>query len=125
MYKNTFKKRERLSGKITVNRLFNSGKSFFLHPFLVYYRPVNNADKQCRVLITVSKRNYKKAVTRNLIKRRIRESYRLIKSGEQDALFSKKQYDIGLVYISKEVHSSKLIKTKLKIVLDKLSKADA
>lgn len=40
------------------------------------FMPADNALQPVRVLISVPKRNFRKAVDRNLIRRRIREAYR-------------------------------------------------
>ena len=121
----TFKKEERLSGKLTVNKVFTSGKSFFLHPFLVYYLPVDQiTDPDVnRILITVSKKNYKRAVHRNLVKRRIRESYRVSKP-EILSLLKDEHYHVGLVYISKEIHTFEFIKAKMKKIFMKIAEGD-
>lgn len=123
MLKKTFNKKERLNGKLSVNRLFNSGTSFFLHPFLVYYSPGDPSSDHHRLLVTVSKKHFKRAVHRNLIKRRIREAYRLNKSGF--SLNAGKHYDIGLVYISKEIHSFEFIQSRLKKIPAKLKASNA
>ncbi|MFC0877019.1 ribonuclease P protein component [Saccharicrinis sp. FJH2] len=125
MLDKTFKKEERLSGKLAVSKLFTSGKSFFLHPFLIYYFPhdpsVNLTEN--RILITVSKKNYKRAVHRNLLKRRIREAYRILKP-EMTAHLNDKHYDVGLVYISKEIHTFDFIRSKMKKLLEKMAEGN-
>src|SRR5687767_15833995 len=80
MGKHTFRKEERLSKDKLIQELFDRGSSFYLFPFKVFF--MLNPDKDVRfhqVVISVSKRNFKRAVDRNLIKRRIREAYRLNK----------------------------------------------
>ena len=81
MGKHTFRKEERLSKDKSIQELFDKGSSFYLFPFKVFFMP--NPDKDVsfhQVVISVSKRNFKRAVDRNLIKRRIREAYRLNKA---------------------------------------------
>ncbi len=52
-----------------------------------------------QVLFTVSKRNFKRAVDRNKIKRRMREAFRLNKS----QLSAPKKLLIGYIYTPKEI----------------------
>lgn len=87
MKKYTFKKEERLCSKRLINSLFESGSSFVIYPFRVVYRlsgqHANSVPVQ--VVISVSKRRFRKAVDRNRLKRLIREVYRLNK---QDGLYT-------------------------------------
>jgi ribonuclease P protein component len=83
--KQTFKKSEKLCHKRLIQKLFTHGKSFYDHPFKVIYcynfdpRQLMNTHP-VRVLLTVSKKHFKKAVDRNRVKRLMRESYRKNKS---------------------------------------------
>ena len=75
----TLKKHERLHGKITIDRLFLKGNSFFLHPFIVYYQIVpttNDSSPACSVLFSVGRKKFPHATQRNLLKRRMREVFR-------------------------------------------------
>lgn len=95
----TFKKSERLSSKKDIQELFKNGSSFYLYPFKVITLP-SSESKQHQVLFSVPKRNFKRAVDRNLLKRRMREAYRLHKhllSTESQVL------SIAYIYTSKEI----------------------
>jgi len=73
----TFKKPERLTSKKAITFLFENGKSFFCHPFqIIWSFSETQLPSPAQVAISVSKKNFKSAVERNLIKRRIREAYR-------------------------------------------------
>jgi ribonuclease P protein component len=73
----TFKKPERLCSKILIEKLFENGNSFISYPFRVTWLIDNlHGGSPVQVLIVVSKRRVKLAVTRNKIKRLIREAYR-------------------------------------------------
>jgi len=110
MGKFTFKKEERLFKEKIIQELFDKGSSFYLYPFKVFF--LLNRDRQYpyhQILISVSKKNFKKAVDRNLIKRRIREGYRLNKNqlGDQNKLV------IAYIYSAKEILPSAQIHERL------------
>lgn len=116
LHKNTFTKLERLTGKTTLNRIFSSGKSFFHYPYRIAYYVIDTEMEQscpCRVLINVPKRLHKTAVNRNLIKRRIRESYRLCKNDFYTELGNQK-IQMAILYSAKEVLDYQTIDAKLK-----------
>jgi len=96
--------------------VFEKGKQFYLFPFKAFYIP-NNLEHN-RILISVPKRLHKKAVTRNLIKRRIREAYRL----NPDINSSSTCSDINIVYISNNVSDFAQIQNRLTDVLGKIKK---
>lgn len=76
-----FCKEERLCGKYNIDTLFDKGKSFIHYPLRVIYLPMEEKNEYpCSVLINVSKKKFKRANKRNLIKRHLREAYRLNKS---------------------------------------------
>ena len=78
--KYTFKKEEKLCNIKMLEALFSGGNSFFSYPFRVLYTENSKTDDfPVKVVFTVPKKNIKLAVTRNLIKRRMREAYRLNK----------------------------------------------
>ena len=74
----SFKKGERLCGVKAISELFAEGRSLNLPSVRVIIRftPSITGSEPVRVLITVPKRHFKKAVDRNLIRRRIREAWR-------------------------------------------------
>jgi ribonuclease P protein component len=74
----TFSKEERLTGKTSIDQLFNGGKSFNLFPFKVLYSIVENPDEPvARLLIAIPKKKVHHAVDRNRLRRLVREAYRL------------------------------------------------
>jgi len=117
------KKEERLCSKKLLEELFYNGSSFLLYPFRISWLPsLLNPDIPVQVVINVSKRKFKRAKDRNLLKRRIREVYRLYK-GELLYPFLKErnsQVLLSINYIGKEISEYILIDKKLKAALEKL-----
>jgi len=87
---NTFKKEERLIQKKLIDKLYSLGKSFINYPLLFAYYELSNSKIPAQILITVSKKRIKKAIERNLIKRRIREAYRIHKNEFYETLLINK-----------------------------------
>ncbi len=71
--------------------------------------------EQSRILVSVPKRHFKRAVKRNLLKRRIREAYRLNKS-----LLSSLSVDIMFIYSSLQVEEYSRIEEDVKAILTKI-----
>ena len=94
----TLPKAERLCGKTAVVSLFESGKNASEGCIRCKYihRPAEQAGPS-RIVVSVPKRHFKRAVKRNLLKRRIRESYR-----RQKALLGP-GVDVLFIYTSTEV----------------------
>ncbi len=122
----SFKKEERLCSKKLLEKLFHSGSSFLLYPFRIVWLPENlSADVPVQVVISVSKRNFKKAADRNLIKRRMREIYRLHKSEFLYSFISKDSAKLllGINYIGKDIAAYSFMKKKLVAAIGKLKQA--
>lgn len=95
----SFSKSEKLKSKKKIEELFKKGSSFYLKSFSLRFIPAESDVSVHQVLISVPKRNFKRAVDRNLIKRRIREAYRLNKHLVNEC----KPHSIGFIYLSKEI----------------------
>jgi len=105
-----FRKEERLNKEKNIQELFKKGSSFYLYPFKILLLPNPDQAHPChQVIISVSVRNYKRAVDRNLIKRRTREAYRLNKAGVPGL----KKLMIAYIYTAKEILPFDQIQEKL------------
>jgi len=120
----TFKKEERLCNKRLIDELFHSGSSFLCYPFkaswLYHTQP---QQYPVQVLFSVPKRRYKRAVDRNLIKRCMRESYRLHKQQNLYNLLQSadKTIVLSVGYIGKEIAPYSVIEKKMQKLLTQLA----
>lgn len=114
-----FTKNERLHGKKSIEELFKKGSSFYLGGFRVKYLPTSEKAEH-QVLISVPKKSFKKAVDRNLLKRRIREAYRLNKH-LLNSNTSMSSLSIGFIYISKKILDFHTIQSQLIDCLKRLN----
>ena len=75
-----YPKNEKLKSKITIGLLFTGGKSVSKYPLrLVYKSGTFSEGEKIKMGVSVSKKNFKRAVDRNYFKRILRETYRLNK----------------------------------------------
>ena len=117
----TFSKNERLCSKILIDRLIATGKSFNHSPFRITWLPIAESSAPIKVVISVPKRSFKRAVDRNRLKRQIREVYRNKKQSVYEVLGEKKIL-VMIVYTAKTKLEFKEIEQKLIEALDRLSK---
>ena len=112
---NTFKKEERLCSEKAIGKIFKSGNVINKYPYkAIWIYSEDELEFPIQVAISVPKRNFKKAVDRNLIKRRIREAYRTNKASVYSTLSaSKKNIQVVIIYISKEILPFTNIEKKL------------
>lgn len=76
----TYPKNEKLKSKITIGLLFTEGKSVSKYPLRLVYKAGSFSEgEKIKMGVSVSKKNFKKAVDRNYFKRVLRETYRLNK----------------------------------------------
>ena len=117
----TFPKQERLSWKRHIDLLFAHGRSFVAFPLRVIYLPVEEDALSARasVLISVPKKKFKRAIKRNLIKRRMREAYRIHKQELFDALANNQQRMlVAFLYLDKEILPFSEIEKAMQKALD-------
>ena len=99
----SFKKEERLYGHAALENVYTKGKHVHANSIKIIFTEVSQNDQPaCRVVFSVPKRSFKKAVDRNLIKRRMREIYRNHKHILYQHLETK-QIHIYLIYTSKQI----------------------
>jgi len=96
----TFDKSERLCSTKIISGLFESGNIFYTSLFKVVWgsSPVQ-LTVPAQVVFSVSKKGFRHAVTRNLIKRRLREAYRKNKNILYEFLLSENKQIVFVVII--------------------------
>jgi ribonuclease P protein component len=123
----TFCKEERLKSRKIIQELFEKGKIIHHYPFKILYAYKSTGESKfpAKIAISVSKKNFKRAVDRNRIKRKVREAYRLnkhalyseISTSDQKVCFfviytAKKELEYAV--IEKEIkHLIKILKQRV------------
>jgi ribonuclease P protein component len=121
----SFSKDERLCSRIAIEKLFESRHSFNQYPLRIVFRKIEAEEDTvgARVLISVSKRKFKRAYKRNLLKRRMRESYRLNKGKLMSQLKERDlSLDVAFIYLATEILSYADIEKAMQNSLNKLEK---
>ena len=118
----TLKKEERLCSQKIIGELFTSGESFLAYPLKVVFLKTDNSQTYpVQTAFTVSKRNFKHAVKRNLLKRLMREAYRLNKPAFQDELALKNlKLAMMFFYVGKDIVEYPIIEKGMKSAFKKL-----
>ncbi len=121
--KQTLRKHERLYEKAAMEEVFQKGNSIKNSPIkLLWLNDSKKGDLAVKVAFSVPKRIFKKAVTRNLLKRRMREAYR-----------KHKIYETGLdgtcslifIYTSNKINPYAEIESKIVLTLQHFKTATA
>ena len=109
-----FPKKQHLAQREAVAALVSHGKVLFRHPIKAFCLPTGDIGYP-RYVFTVPKKLFKRAVKRNLLKRRMREAVRL----NQEAVLGDFCADFLLVYVGKEVCTYDVIQAAIKDILAK------
>ena len=120
---NTLHKVERLDKKKIIEKMFAGGsRSFSVFPLRVVYLPVEELEADASILISVSKRRFKRAVKRNRVKRQIREAYRVNKHELLNILVERKcRLAIAFIYLSDQLVESSIIEDRMRIALVRIT----
>jgi len=120
--RNTFRKAEKLCSQKEIDRIFAEGKSLSVNPFrLLYIESEANNLPPVRVLIAVPKKKLKLAVSRNRMKRLIREAYRMNKHRLLEVVaHSGKRCDIAFIFNGNKCITLEETHTAINGLLDRL-----
>ena len=117
--RHTLPKKERLCGKTGISKLLANGKHGNIPGFRFCYLSGNQLDYN-RIMVSVPKKIFKRAVKRNLLKRRIRESWRLQKES-----LNATGVDILFTYSTKEILTFEDVQSAVAKIIEKVNKGTA
>ncbi len=124
-------KRERICGRTLLEKLFTGGKSksFSVFPLRVVYLLTDQPDgdlqheASVKMMVSVSKRHFKRAVKRNRVKRQVREAYRLNKEIVVSSMADSpnRQLLLGFIWMSDELHDTDAVERSMQILLKRVA----
>jgi ribonuclease P protein component len=119
----SYNKKEKLKSRKRLEALFTSGAMFIVFPLKIFYQEVELQDNILKTGVGTSRKNFRKAVERNRIKRLLREAYRTEKPGLLNYLQqNKKQIALFFLYIDKSLPEYHVLKEKMQQAIEKLIK---
>ena len=123
-HKNTLCKEERLHGRDAVEKLFKDAGSRSMVAFpvrVVYVLAPPQADTcvNTRILVSVPKRQFKRAVKRNRVKRQVREAYRKHKHGLIEAVsrIGEQHLSLAFVWLDSRLYDTSVVEKKVEKLL--------
>jgi ribonuclease P protein component len=120
----TFPSSEKLKSKILIDKLFSEGNILKQFPIKLIYLPIKNPEiTTCKTGVSVPKRNFKKAVERNDLKRLMREAFRKNKYLVDSNLNNK--YAFMFIYSANKKYELQEITDCIIKLLKKLKEKDA
>jgi ribonuclease P protein component len=120
----SFCKEERLVNRKAFEILLQKGSVFFSHPFrVVWLKSEEEQPFPVKVAFTVPKKRFKRANKRNLLKRKMREAFRLNKNQLYSHLKNNNhQITLLIIYIGTDIVSYHEIEKKIKIIFEHITK---
>lgn len=115
----TLHKDKRLKSRKSIENLFANGKSLKKYPLRLVYTPIESGANEIKMGVSVPKKKFKRAVHRNLLKRRIREAFRT----NQNRLDPQLSFHFMVIYTSPEILSFQEIEKSMLTLIDLLNSA--
>ena len=126
LHKYSLPKSDRLKSKKIISQLFSNGAHVFQYPYKLVFTFIGeeNPTTPIKMAVTVSKKRFKSAVKRNLIKRRTKEAYRLQKpTSLQTIKTTKGWFAVMLIYVGKEIEPYQVMEQSMKRILKRFVNA--
>lgn len=119
---NRLYKYEKLCSRTAINNIFQGGKSAICYPLRAAFSITEKEETPAQFLITIPKKKVRKAVNRVLLRRRIREAYRLNRGVLLPYLEEKGiSIKIAFIYLSDEISNYATIDERMKSLLKKIT----
>jgi len=119
-----FPKKQKLCSETVIKEMFSNGKSFTTSALRLVWKVDNNQDEVAvKSIIVVPKKKIRLAVKRNIIRRRMKEGYRLHKIELENMLKNKELHlSIAIIYQKENILPYKTMEEEIKLILERLSK---
>jgi ribonuclease P protein component len=121
----SFGKQYKLCSKKRISEVFESNQKVKVYPFVGHYISIDRMEERVpfQIVLSVPKRNFRKAHDRNRIKRQMHEVVRKNKLSLEAFMEEHGQYlALFIIYTSKEELSSSLLDKKVKLLISELIK---
>jgi len=117
----SYNKKEKLKSRKQLEQIFMEGKSLTVFPIKIFYELNQEQDNIIKTGVGVSRKNFRKSVHRNRIKRLLREAYRTEKTELLNYLEeNKKQIALFFLYIDKTQPDYFSLKQTMQTAIKKL-----
>ena len=108
---------KRLKSQKSIERLFESGNRLHKYPIRAVFQFTEDATSEFQIAVSVPKKLVKKATNRNLIKRRMREAFRL----NQAQLKISKKMEVMFIFSTKDLEEYAVIEKAIRVLIDSLN----
>lgn len=123
----TLSKRERIVSRKLIELLFSKGssRSTSAFPLRIVFMEIarEEGEEPVQILVSVSKRHFKRAVKRNRVKRQIREAYRHHKTILTAKVPEDKSIAIAFIWLADELFDSQQVERCVKRLLGKVAES--
>lgn len=121
---NRLYKYEKLCSRTAINNIFVRGKSVICYPLRAAFSIAADTGTPVQFLVSIPKKKIRKAVNRVLLRRRVREAYRLNRSELVSHIKAKGcSLKVAFLYLSDEIADYAVIDAKMQALMKKINEA--